>query len=274
MAQLRDKSPRHSWNSADTSAAPPALRFALGWAALVYALSTLTLGYPALAGKFLVNPNSDQYKAGYAFREFAASTLRATGHFPLWDPYLFGGMPYIAAMHGDIFYPTFLLRMIMPTDVAMTWGFIIHIFLAGLLTYLFLRDLGYGFFGRCRRYRLHDERADRIGGLARTRRKTVCQRALSAGFASSPPWHQRREELELGSLCADRRVVRHQPAPAAAPIHADCLRRIRPLPRLLDRGRGEVAARGGHSAARRRLPFGSSLDSRSVQCSTCRYASM
>ncbi len=147
MAQLRDRSPRHSPNSADTPAALPAPRFALGWASIVYALSTLTLGYPALVGQFLVNPHSDQYIAGYAFREFAASTLRATRHFPLWNPYLFGGMPYIAAMHGDIFYPTFLLRMIMPTDVAMTWGFIIHIFLAGLLTYVFLRDLGYGFFG-------------------------------------------------------------------------------------------------------------------------------
>jgi hypothetical protein len=50
-------------------------------------------------------------------------------------------------MHGDIFYPTFLLRMIMPTDVAMTWGFIIHIFLAGLFTYVFLRGLRYGFYG-------------------------------------------------------------------------------------------------------------------------------
>lgn len=147
MAQLREKSPRQFPTSADASAAPPAPRFALGWAALIYALSTLTLGYPALAGKFLVNPHSDQYIAGYAFREFAASTLRATGHFPLWNPYLFGGMPYIAAMHGDIFYPTFLLRMIMPTDVAMTWGFIIHIFLAGLFTYVFLRGIGYGFYG-------------------------------------------------------------------------------------------------------------------------------
>ena len=128
-------------------AAPPAPRFAFGWAALVYALGTLSLGYPALVGKFLLNENSDQYKAGYAFREFAATTLKTTGHFPIWDSYLFGGMPYVAAMHGDIFYPTFLLRMIMPTDVAMTWGFIIHIFLCGLFTYGFLRALGYSFYG-------------------------------------------------------------------------------------------------------------------------------
>jgi hypothetical protein len=113
----------------------------------VYALCTLSLAYPALAGQFLVSPHSDQYIAGYAFREFAASTLRATGHFPLWNPYLFGGMPYIAAMHGDIFYPTFLLRIVMPTDVAMTWGFIIHIFLSGLFTFGFLRAIGYTFYG-------------------------------------------------------------------------------------------------------------------------------
>jgi hypothetical protein len=148
MAQPREKSRlRQSSNPAVTSAAPLAPRFALGWAALVYALATFSLGYPALVGKFLVNPDSDQYIAGYAFREFAATALRTTGHFPLWNPYLFGGMPYVAAMHGDIFYPTFLLRMIMPTDVAMTWGFIIHIFLSGLFTYGFLRAIGYSFYG-------------------------------------------------------------------------------------------------------------------------------
>jgi hypothetical protein len=146
MAQPREKS-RSTPDSANTLAALSAPRFAFAWASLVYALCTLSLAYPALAGKFLVNPYSDQYIAGYAFREFAASTLRATGHFPLWNPYLFGGMPYIAAMHGDIFYPTFLLRMILPTDVAMTWGFIIHVFLAGLFTFGFLRVLGYGFYG-------------------------------------------------------------------------------------------------------------------------------
>ncbi len=117
------------------------------WAVGVFALAALSLGWPALSGQFLVSPHSDQYIAGYAFREFAAQSLRDGNGFPLWNPYLFGGMPYVAAMHGDIFYPTFLLRMILPTDVAMTWGFIIHVFLAGLFTYLFLRSLGLGFFG-------------------------------------------------------------------------------------------------------------------------------
>jgi len=114
-------------------------RFASAWAALAYAVCSLSLAWPALAGQFLVNSRSDQYLAGYAFREFAASYLRATGSFPLWNPYLQGGMPYVAAMHGDIFYPTFLLRLILPVDVAMSWGMVGHFFLCGLATYWFLR---------------------------------------------------------------------------------------------------------------------------------------
>lgn len=120
-------------------------RFASAWAALVYVVAAMTLAYPALTGAFAAHPRSDQYIAGFGFREFAAQSLRAGQGFPQWDAYLQGGMPYIAAMHGDIFYPTFLLRMIMPTDVAMTWGFIIHLMLAGWLTYGFLRALGLGF---------------------------------------------------------------------------------------------------------------------------------
>lgn len=124
---------------------PGAPRFAAAWAALLYALCTLALMYPALGGAFLVSPLSDQY-SGFAYREFAASVLRHTGSFPLWNPYILGGLPYVAAMHGDIFYPTFLLRMVMPADAAMTWGFGIHLFLAGMFMYLFLRAWGFGFY--------------------------------------------------------------------------------------------------------------------------------
>ncbi len=124
------------------------------WASLVYCVSALLLAWPALAGQFLLNPRSDQYKAGYAFREFAAQSLRSGHGFPLWNPFIEGGLPYVAAMHGDIFYPTFLLRMIMPTDMAMTWEFPIHLVLCGLFTYLFLRAWRVGFY------------AALVGGLA------------------------------------------------------------------------------------------------------------
>ncbi len=115
----------------------------------VCVLATMLVAWPALGGAFLVNPNSDQYIAGYSFREFAARSLREGHGFPLWNPYQFGGMPYVAAMHGDIFYPTFLLRMFLPTDVAMTWGFVLHMMLAGYFTFGFLRAAGVRFHAAC-----------------------------------------------------------------------------------------------------------------------------
>jgi hypothetical protein len=110
----------------------------------VYALATLALGYPALGGGFLVNPMSDQY-GGFAYREFAASMLHQGSGFPQWNPYILGGLPYMAAQHGDIFYPTFILRALIPPDAALTWGFLIHIFLAGVFTYGFLRAWDFRF---------------------------------------------------------------------------------------------------------------------------------
>ena len=115
------------------------------WALAAYSLAACLLGYPVLHGGFLVSPHSDQYIGGYAVREFGTAMIRS-GHLPLWNPYLFGGMPFVGAFDGDIFYPpTLLLRLLLRTDLAVTWAFIFHIILAGWFTYLWLRASGLGF---------------------------------------------------------------------------------------------------------------------------------
>jgi hypothetical protein len=108
-------------------------------AALVFVLTTLTLMWPLLGGRIVLG--DDQLIAGYAFRSFGAEFFRATGSVPEWNPYLFGGVPFIAAQHGDIFYPTAWLRWIMPVDLAMSLGYAIHLVLAGWFMWLFLRGL-------------------------------------------------------------------------------------------------------------------------------------
>ena len=82
-----------------TAAGP---RFGAAWAALVYAAATMVLAFPALSGGFLVSSTSDQFIGGYAVRKFGQRVLARTGHFPQWNPYLFGGMPYVGSMNGDI----------------------------------------------------------------------------------------------------------------------------------------------------------------------------
>jgi hypothetical protein len=99
------------------------------------------LALPMLAGKWLASPWSDQYSAGYAFRAWGAAWWHRLGHVPLWNPELFGGLPFVAAQHGDIFYPTSFLRLVLPTVTVMNLGFVIHYVLAGLFTYGLLRLL-------------------------------------------------------------------------------------------------------------------------------------
>ncbi len=116
-------------------------------AAGIFAFWVALLALPMLSGKWLAGPWSDQYSTGYAFRAWGAEWWRRTGHVPLWNPELFGGLPFVAAQHGDIFYPTSFLRLVLPTVTVMNLGFVIHYMLAGLFTYLLLRLLRFSWTG-------------------------------------------------------------------------------------------------------------------------------
>jgi hypothetical protein len=79
---------------------------------------------------------------GYVNRKFMADYVAQHGAFAGWLPYIYSGLPTYAAFFGDIFYPpTVLLRLIMPVHVAWTYTFVLHVFLAGLGTYFYLREM-------------------------------------------------------------------------------------------------------------------------------------
>src|SRR2546421_5758722 len=107
-----------------------------------------------LAGQWLGAPGGDQDPAGYASRTWGVEWWHRLGHVPLWEPELFGGMPYIGAGHGDIFYPTSFLRLVLPVATVINLNFVLHYVLAGLFTYLLLRRLSVSWTGSV------------IGGLA------------------------------------------------------------------------------------------------------------
>ena len=108
----------------------------------VLCVGVILLCYPMLGGSFLGGQSSDQTWTGIPFRFFWASEFHRTGHIPLWNPYMFGGLPFVGAMHGDIFYPTSFLRLLLAPDTVLNIVFALHLVLAGLFTYVFLRTVG------------------------------------------------------------------------------------------------------------------------------------
>ena len=117
-------------------------------ATAAFALWPAILSLPMLSGMWLAsNPWSDQYTAGFPFHAWSAEWFKRTGHMPLWNPEIFGGLPFVAAGSGDVFYPTWLLRLIIPVTAAGNFSFFVHYVLAGLFTYLLLRRLHVGWTG-------------------------------------------------------------------------------------------------------------------------------
>jgi hypothetical protein len=100
------------------------------------------LSIPMWSGQYLAGQHSDQFATGYAFRWWGAHQIAATHSIPLWNPYAFVGFPTVAGF-GDLFYPASLLRLVLPTALAIDLEFVLHYILAGFAFYLLLRMLNF-----------------------------------------------------------------------------------------------------------------------------------
>ena len=79
----------------------------------------------------------------YPTYAFAARWLRR-GIIPLWNPHLYMGMPFAADNQSGLFYPINLLVFMAVPDLtyeAVELMAVGHVFLAGLFTYMLLRDV-------------------------------------------------------------------------------------------------------------------------------------
>jgi len=84
---------------------------------------------------------SDAMSSRVFWDTFYANFWKAYHTMPLWDPYIHGGMPFVDGMHGDIFYPTSILKLFLSVTYVMGLKEILHVFLAGVLMFYFLRGL-------------------------------------------------------------------------------------------------------------------------------------
>lgn len=78
---------------------------------------------------------TDMIDQAFQLRQFGVEEIRSGRGFPLWNPFVYGGLPYLAVLPGPVFYPTSLLYLLMPLHRAIGWTFVLHMALAGVLAY-------------------------------------------------------------------------------------------------------------------------------------------
>ena len=137
------KTTSHAPDTRGDAGSPPSGEGLPGWLPpVVYAALTLLL-FREFVFSNLMLFGSDTLSLGYVAREFYARAL-AEGSFPLWNPHLLGGVPFLEALSGgDALYPPslILLGMLEPHR-ALGWKLVLHVFLAGLFMYGWVRSLG------------------------------------------------------------------------------------------------------------------------------------
>ncbi|MCD6291738.1 MAG: YfhO family protein, partial [Anaerolineae bacterium] len=83
---------------------------------------------------------SDLILENYPWKHFIRENLRAH-QIPLWNPYLFSGMPFLADAQHSALYPFSVLFWVMPLEMAYGWFTALQIALAGLSLYALARVL-------------------------------------------------------------------------------------------------------------------------------------
>ena len=92
---------------------------------------------------------SDARTQFYGWRAYGFGEIHA-GRFPLWNPYEFLGMPFVASLQSAMFYPTNWLCAMLPMGQlgrAINLGIVLNLFLSGLFTYLWARRFGLRWIG-------------------------------------------------------------------------------------------------------------------------------
>lgn len=144
MSKRRQTRPQSRRRSPDTGTAPDAPGTARALARL--AIATLVLLPMVFYLKYLFSNQmlfgTDWLGAGgYSMRLFMTEYIKSNGNVAFWMPALLSGQPTLAAFFGDLFYPTQLFRLFVPVHIVWSWTFYTHVVIAGIGTWLFLREL-------------------------------------------------------------------------------------------------------------------------------------
>ena len=90
----------------------------------------------------------DIFIAYYPLTDFIVNSIK-DGVFPLWNPYLYTGMPQFASLEPSILYPANLIFFFTDYSTGLLLILILHYFIAAYGTFLFCRHIGLSNFSSC-----------------------------------------------------------------------------------------------------------------------------
>ncbi|MFO7626887.1 MAG: hypothetical protein R6V62_06495 [Candidatus Fermentibacteraceae bacterium] len=91
---------------------------------------------------------SDTVHQGYPFLAYTEASLRQ-GELPLWNPLVFGGVPFYASFSAPVFYPLRgLPLLLLGPEASVRFLFPVHLVLAGFFAWLLLGAMGTSREGR------------------------------------------------------------------------------------------------------------------------------
>lgn len=108
--------------------------------ALTLLLLPLIYFFPAVLGKVTLAPG-DGWSQIFGIR-FLIGRMLASGELPLWNPYIFAGMPLLASIQPGALYPPTWLFAVLSPQLAMNVLVLTTYHLALFGTYLYMRRIG------------------------------------------------------------------------------------------------------------------------------------
>ena len=82
----------------------------------------------------------DIYRYFYPYKLYATESIK-DGKIPLWNPYISSGIPFIATLQSQVFYPLSVIHYILPFNFGFQLFIVIHFFLAGIFIYILCKEL-------------------------------------------------------------------------------------------------------------------------------------
>lgn len=127
--------------AADPSRAPARRGEALHWLLVAVLLAAgVLLVYAPLLLTNRVLATGDAFAYFTPYRDYANAALRA-GRLPLWNPYLFLGVPFLANPQTAVFYPLHWPFIWLPAAQSLEASLALHLWLAGLGVAVYVRQV-------------------------------------------------------------------------------------------------------------------------------------